>query len=77
MKYKSVRIPDEAWFDLNKKKNVAETILKSELKKPSAKIKFTDFMRYFSKKPTYFYNDEIVNYFFKKKKRRKYSTTLT
>jgi hypothetical protein len=67
-KYKLVRMPIEAFDNFNKKKIILDGILKDE--KIPNKLKFTDTLRFFSQKPTYVYNEEVLDYY-KRKKRRK------
>lgn len=69
-KYKSVRIPLEAWDNLNKKKAKMESTIK-EVTKKQKNIKFANFLRFVSSKPTdYVYPDEIVDYFCRVRKKK-------
>jgi len=69
--YKTLKIPFEAWEGFNSKKMKMEETIQKITKKPKVNIKFTNFMRFISQKPTdYVYPDELVNYFIKKKNKK-------
>lgn len=68
-KYVMYRFPAEAYFNFNKKKEVLKQIVKQETNK-ERNISLADTLRFFSQKPIYIYNDEVINYLKKKKKTR-------
>jgi len=72
-RYKSVRVPIEAYENFGNKKNIIEQILKEE--KIYKKFTLADTMRYLSQKKLFIYNDEVVN-FLKNKKNRGESSRI-
>lgn len=72
-KYKSVRVPIEAYEGFGMKKNAIEQILKEE--KINKRFTIADTMRYLSKKKMFIYNDEVLN-FVRNKKNKKENTRL-
>ena len=70
-KYNVLRFPEEVKMGFIKKKIQMENTLKKITKKDNVKLKMTDVMRFFSQKPAYVYNDELLNYFMKNKKKSK------
>jgi hypothetical protein len=72
-KYKSMRVPMEAYEGLGLKKSAIEQILKEE--KINKRFTIADTLRYLSKKKMFIYNDEVIN-FVKNKRNKKENTRL-
>ena len=70
-RYKLVRFPEEAWMGFQSKKKVMNEILKEELKRNNVKVSLADTLRFFSQKPIFVYNDELINFLKKHKKIRR------
>ena len=68
-KYKPVRIPIEAYNNLQNKKNIYQEILKQETKK-NKRFTFADTLRFISGKKIFVYNDELINFMKNKKNKR-------
>jgi hypothetical protein len=69
-RYKTIKLPLEAYLNFINKKAKMENTIKEVTKKPT-NIKFTNFFRFISQKPTDFvYPEELVNYFCKYKRKR-------
>lgn len=67
-RYKPVKMPREAYDNYMRKIKAMEETLAKEGKK-NIKIHFTDGVRFFSQRPVYLENQELVEYFLKKKRR--------
>ena len=72
MRYKSVRIPIEA-YEKEKLRLEAMNRKLKQLTKQTNKIKMTQYFKLRSSRPIFIYDDELVNYFSNKKKGGKYS----
>jgi len=70
-RYKLVRFPEEAWRGFNSKKNVMNEILREELKKNNVRVSLADTLRFFSQKPVFVYNEELISFLKKNKKIRR------
>ena len=68
-RYKPMRIPLEAYENFDRKRKEIQETLNKELKKNKT-IHLTDTIKFFSQRPSYIYNDELLAYFTKRKKRK-------
>ena len=66
-KYPLTRMPIEAKQNWERKIKEIEKTLHEEGK--NVKIHFTDGLRFFSQKPMFVYNDELIKFFVKNKRR--------
>jgi len=67
MRDKIIRMPEEAYESYRRKLKQMEEMLNKDLKKP-VKLKFSDGLRFFSQRPVFVYNDEVIKFFVKKKR---------
>ena len=68
-RYKPVRMPIEAYNNFNRKGKIIEEVLKKYYKNKN--VKRTDVLKFYSQKPIYIYDDELINFFVKNKRERR------
>ena len=69
-KYKPIRLPVEAYEKWNNRRLAIQQTVRNETNKQNIKVKMTDVMRFFSQRPNYVYNEELVSYFSKIKRKK-------
>lgn len=67
-RYKPIRMPIEAYNSFDRKGKVIQEVLKRNGQKKI--IKRTEVLNFYSQKPIYIYDDEVLNFFIRKKKKR-------
>ena len=72
MRYKMVRVPIDVYEDWSLKKDkIQEKVIKTT-KKPQ-NISMTNVLRFYGKKQTYIYDDELLSFFKKAKRGKKHN----